>query len=210
VRCLVVVAHPDDESIWMGGTILRHDCWEWHVLVLCRAGDADREPRFHAAARELGVREHISDLDDSPILAPLSENLAEIRERVLAMPLRQFDLIFTHGPAGEYTYHLRHGQAYEAVSAMVADQELVGSLVVFDYEDCGGGCHPRPGKDADILIELNAEEFARKQHILRDVYDFGPGSFEFDAAGSVEAFRVLDRSQLRMVQSALEEKKCEY
>lgn len=212
MRCLVVVAHPDDESIWMGGTILRRDSWEWHVLVLCRAGDPDREPRFHTVARELGVQEVISDLDDSsPVLAPLSEDFVEIRERVAALPLREFDLIFTHGPAGEYTYHLRHGQAYEAVSGMVADKNLVGSLVVFDYEDCGGGCHPRPGKDADILTELSAEEFARKQHILRDIYNFGPGSFEFDAAGPVEAFRVPDRTQLKTVQSALGDKKtCEF
>lgn len=211
MRCLVVVSHPDDEVIWIGGTILRHSGWEWHVLALCRAGDPDREPRFHAAARELGVIEHISDLDDSPILAPLSEDLVEIRERVLAMPLHQFDLIFTHGPQGEYTYHLRHVQAYLAVHTLVADGDLTGTLVTFDYEDCGGGCRPRPGSDADILVELTAAEFSRKQHILRDVYSFGPGSFEFEAAGPVEAYRVLDSSHLKMVQGAIEEnRKCVY
>jgi LmbE family N-acetylglucosaminyl deacetylase len=206
---LVVVSHPDDESIWMGGTILRHDGWEWRVLVLCRAGDPDREPRFHRAARELGVSEHISDLDDSPVLAPLSSDLVEIRDRVLGLPLREFDLIFTHGPAGEYTYHLRHGQAHEAVRNMIAGGDLAGTLVTFAYEDCGGGCNPRPGKDADIRIELTAEEFARKRHILRDVYNFGPGSFEFEAAGPVEAFRVRDPSRLDTVKSVLEDTRCE-
>ena len=36
IKALVVVAHPDDHFIWMGGTILMlRDDWEWHILYLC-------------------------------------------------------------------------------------------------------------------------------------------------------------------------------
>ena len=56
---------------------------------------------FMPAARELGAHEHISDLDDSPELAQLSDDLSEIKQRLRALPLRDYDLIFTHGPAGE-------------------------------------------------------------------------------------------------------------
>ena len=209
MKCLVVVSHPDDESIWMGGTILRHDCWEWHVLALCRAGDPDREPRFHAAARELGVRENVSDLDDSPILAPLPDDLAEIRQRVRSLPERDFDIVFTHGPAGEYTSHARHAQAHRAMREMVIDGELTGALVVFAYDDLGGAIRPRPAADADILIALKPEEFDRKQRILRDIYNYGPGSFEFDSAGRVEAFRVYgDEALIADVTQELEDRHC--
>lgn len=205
MRCLVVVAHPDDESIWMGGLMLKHRDWQWQVVSLCRAGDPDREPRFHGVARELGAQEMISDLDDSAALAPLSPDLREIRDRLRGLSSMDFDLIFTHGPRGEYTYHPRHAQAYQAVVEMLRDGELVGKLVVFAYEDGGGAYRPRPSPDAQIRIQLTPEELARKQHILRDIYNFHPGSIEFDSAGSVEAYRVPDASVLTDVKTMLED-----
>lgn len=209
MRCLVVVSHPDDESIWMGGTILRHSDWQWHVLSLCRAGDADREPRFHLAVQALGATGYIRDLDDSsPVLAQLSDDLVEIKQLVLGLPLRDYDLVLTHGPAGEYTYHPRHSQANQAVNDMIADGELHGTLITTAYYDCGGACIPKPAEDADIRIDLTSEEFMRKQHILRDIYNFGPGSFEFEATGPVEAFKVPDTIKLAGVKSVLEDNFC--
>lgn len=205
MNCLVVVAHPDDETIWMGGLILRHPSWNWRVLALCRMDDPDRVTRFRRAGRELRAEVSVSDLNDSVVLKPLSPDLREIKDRIRAAledapdarpgvcdtrsaAGGRYDLVFTHGARGEYTWHERHEQVHRAVREMSASGRLAGDLVFFAYEDGGGAYPPRAAADARIIVPLTTEEFVRKMHIVRHVYGYGKDSFEVRAAGPVEAF----------------------
>lgn len=192
MKCLVIVAHPDDETIWMGGLMLRHPDWAWRIIALSRGNDPDRAPKFRMAARVYGAASAISDLDDSPVLASLSEDLREIKDRISAMldeTKGPPGLLFTHGVCGEYVRHIRHEQVHCAVEEMRTANELRGDLVYFAYADTNGVPAPIPAADADASIALRADEYTAKQRVIREIYGFTEGQFETQAAGRIEAFR---------------------
>jgi len=213
LNCLVVVAHPDDETIWMGGLILRHPSWSWRVLALSRVDDLDRVARFRGAGRELHAKVSVSDLDDSVVLKALSPDLREIKDRirvalegasdarpdvcdVRSAACGRYDLVFTHGARGEYTWHERHEQVHRAVREMRDSGRVAGDLVFFAYEDGGGAYPPRAATDARIILPLTTEEYVRKMHIVWNVYGYGKDSFEARAAGPVEAFTTSASEQI--------------
>ena len=114
VTAEVIVAHPDDETLRAGGTILLHPDWQWTVIALCRASDPDRAPKFRRALQQLGARGNIGHLDDGPEQVPFPE--LDIRQAILSLLLEtSFDLMLTHSPYGEYTRHLRHEETSRAV-----------------------------------------------------------------------------------------------
>ena len=142
-RAAVVVAHPDDETLWAGGLILTHPECRWCVVGLCRAGDPDRAPRFRRALSALGATGALGDLDDGPDQAPLAGPAVE--EAVLSLLGRGASLgvVLTHGPRGEYTRHRRHEEVSRAVTALWMDGRLrADALWMFAYEDGGGACLP--------------------------------------------------------------------
>ena len=191
----VIVAHPDDEILWAGGTILLHLQIHWTVLTLCRKSDPDRAPRFSRVANLLGAKGFMADLDDSPDQKPLKQT--DIQKTILsALSEKSFDIILTHNPKGEYTRHLRHEETSLAVLSLWKRDELKAKrLLLFAYEDGGKKYLPRPQKDADIVVDLPKSIWQKKKDIIINSYGFSPNSFEAKAVSDTEAFWLIEKHQ---------------
>ncbi|MDY6857089.1 MAG: PIG-L family deacetylase [Thermodesulfobacteriota bacterium] len=191
----VIVAHPDDETLWAGGTILIGTDYNWHIISLCRGDDPERSPRFFNALTILEAEGKMGNLDDGPEQKPLPPQ--EIGESILSlMPCLEYDIIVTHSPDGEYTRHKRHEEIGQQVIQMWKNKKLSSrQLWLFAYEDGGGEYLPRPIKSADRFIELERIIWEKKYSIITEVYNFSVNSFEAKTVPLCEGFWCFDSRQ---------------
>ncbi len=187
-RVAVVVAHPDDETLWAGGLLLDHPQWQTNILCLCRGSDLDRAPKFRNACAQFGADGEILDLDDGPEQRPLDPKLVE--ESILApLPFPSYDLVLAHSPFGEYTRHKRHEEIGKAVINLWHNKNLVTTgLWLFAYEDGYRNYYPRPIGDADFKYPLSQNSFERKYKMITETYGFARDSWEAEACPKSEAF----------------------
>jgi len=195
VNCAVVVAHPDDETLWAGGTMLLHPDSCWTVVTLTRKSDPDRAPRFHKALERYNARGVMGDLDDGPEQKPLGT--VEVQDAIMdLLPSDRLDLLLTHGPWGEYTSHKRHEEVSRAIRTLRQSERLrVGEIWMFAYDDKGGKRLPQPLPDADAYVRLPQEVWREKYRLITEVYGFAPDSFEARTTPKDEAFWVMGKTK---------------
>jgi LmbE family N-acetylglucosaminyl deacetylase len=120
-RMLVVVAHPDDETLWGAGRIMQWSSQGAAVNVVCCSKpkkDPERAERFLQACGVLGAHGVVLDAIDRGAHEPL------------ALPswgaemFRDFDWVLTHNSLGEYG-HPHHKQVHEFVYARAVESPLM-------------------------------------------------------------------------------------
>jgi LmbE family N-acetylglucosaminyl deacetylase len=183
-----IVAHPDDETLWAGGTILSHPEWKCFVVCLSRKSDAERAEKFQLALKELHSEGLMGDLDDGPEQKPLNE--ADLERTILALlPKTTFDLVITHHPNGEYTRHRRHEEISQAVITLWENGKIASNeLMTFAYEDGNKEYFPKADTKAPVINTLSDENWEQKYWIIREIYGFEANSWEAKTTPRAEAF----------------------
>jgi LmbE family N-acetylglucosaminyl deacetylase len=188
LNAAVIVAHPDDETLWAGGTILMHPSYRWFIVATCRKNDPDRSPKFYRVLQNYGAMGVMADLDDSPEQIPLRSQ--DVQETILQLlPPLTFDLLLTHAPGGEYTRHRRHEEVSQAVLALWQTGQISAKeLRLFAYEDDGGRRLPQAIQAAHHYVALPDAVWQEKYRLITEIYGFSPQSWEARTTPRSEAF----------------------
>jgi len=188
---LVVVAHPDDETIWMGGTILANPQIHWTIFSLCRANDHDRAPKFRKVMRRYGARSIITDLEDEGVMN-ISVSLPKIKTYLLKkLRVRSFDYIFTHAYNGEYG-HPRHKGVHRGVKDLLRRNKInAGKTFTFAYVLDERKGYAISSESAAYRVVLSSASLKIKKHIIQNLYGFAPSSFEARSSARTETFNFL-------------------
>jgi LmbE family N-acetylglucosaminyl deacetylase len=187
-NCALIVAHPDDETLWAGGTILINSGINWEIISLSRKSDPDRGLKFFKVLKEYDAIGNIGDLDDEAEQRPLDTKKVE-QIIVALLKEKKYDLIITHSIRGEYMRHRRHEETAEAVLSLLIKNNLVArELWMFAYEDGGKKYYPRAICSADKCIKLPEEIWNKKFRIITDIYGFSSESWEAKTTPKTEAF----------------------
>jgi LmbE family N-acetylglucosaminyl deacetylase len=184
----IIVAHPDDETLWCGGTILGNPGWHCFIVSLCRKNDPDRAPKFEKVLKALGTDGIMGDIDDGPEQFPLADS--EVEDAILALlPPMHFDLVITHSIYGEYTRHRRHEEIGKAVIRLWHAGKLqTKELWAFAFEDGGRAYHPKTIQEAPLHFVLRSEIWNEKYNIITNIYGFKADSWEAQSTPKEEAF----------------------
>ncbi len=171
---LIVVAHPDDESIYFAGLIQSKKEIPWKIICITN-GNADgheqlRRQQFTKACHSLKV----ADFEhwDFPDVFDKRLPILKVKERLSQLPLPK--KVYTHGIIGEYG-HPHHQDVSYAVHQTFAPKTDVFSV---NYN-----CFP------EEVINLTETQFNIKTQILTGIYGSEINRFAHIVPGTpVEGF----------------------
>ena len=170
-RALVIAAHPDDETLFMGGMIAEFKKWYWTVICVTDCDERYNRARIRELMRVCGIYNEAGGRVKAVTLG-IKKNRersfkTEVRSAIRAAvrSLGSFDIVFTHDAKGDYG-HKTHKLVHQAVSTL--NLRNVYNFVSF-YDD--GACRNKPARRKRHAGSVRLSAGARRiKKLALDVY----------------------------------------
>jgi LmbE family N-acetylglucosaminyl deacetylase len=168
MNAAVFCAHPDDETIFMGGTILNHPDWSWNIYCFTYMDNSMRGRELKKAIgkfRSFGVK-HINfnmlGFNDSKDPMVLGDDFRLYRLALKEIGKnKKFDVIFTHNKKGDYG-HPQHIMVQKAVR-----KEFKGNNSIWEFICLGAEkVVPAPILENLVLMQLDRKSLERKLKVF--------------------------------------------
>lgn len=150
MKKLIICAHPDDETLFFS-SILDENC----QVICVTDANADnrgkqREIEFAKACQSFGILEY--EMWDFPDIYEKRLSQNDLQKRL--NKLDRFDIVYTHGPIGEYGHPHHQDVSYACYQVFDQDKIWVNSFNTF------------PSKS----VELSENKFNLKMKVLTEIY----------------------------------------
>jgi LmbE family N-acetylglucosaminyl deacetylase len=181
----MVVAHPDDETIFYGGLLQAHRRYPWHVICVtdgnADGGGAQRKQDFLAACKLLKVAK--AEMWDFQDIFAVRLDLERLQKKLGELPGPHS--VYTHSTLGEYG-HPHHQDVAMAVHQHFKHPVQVWSVAYNSF----------PQK----MFRLNKKAYQLKQKILSQTYLSQTVNFSrFLPCSAVEGIHQLERKEVQAI-----------